>query len=126
MKVAVVITLMMFFSIFLNPVMASGYGHGYGYYHHGHGHDHDYGRHHYGKHQGDYAGYALGGLILGGILGSALSQSQPGTIRYIDRYPYSYDSQTSFLRESNGDCYLINYNYNGKRVLTRVPDENCF
>ena len=100
--------------------------------HHGHyggGRHHPHGGGYYPRYRGYYPGYAIGGLVLGGLIGSALTSRQYNTTRYIERYPVYQDTYpgrgNSFLREANGSCFLINYNANGGRVLTPVPEENC-
>ena len=102
-----------------------GHGHHYNNYHRGHGY-YSYGPRRYdGHYYGDYAAYALGGLIIGGILGATLTNSYNRGPVYV--YPNSASSavQPSYVLQPNGICYVVSYVNNGNLVLSPVSPGNC-
>jgi hypothetical protein len=132
-----------------------GYGPGYGRpgygYGQGYGHGHGYG-HGYGRGYGYGHGYAAGAFVVGGLLGYAISSAnqpryvvasqpvyaQPRATAYQSRvYPSSsrgHDLGTSYtpgsypryyLRDADGNCYLVNTFENGDETWSAVPAVNC-
>lgn len=92
-----------------------------------------YGHRGYGHHGGGHHGHGssiAGAIIVGGLLGYALTEHryrEPRTVYrtvYVDRPAY-HEPTRFFRRESDGNCYLINYRENGDQVLTIVPALNC-
>ncbi len=108
---------------------------GGGYGHRSYGHHGYYGRHH-GHGGGNYRrgghgralGYAVGGLIAGGVLASVLNTPyyQPTPVpAYRPTYPAPNLAGPVFIREANGLCYLQSYNRQGQTVLSPAPISNC-
>lgn len=99
-------------------------GHGGG--HHGGGH---YGGHYGGGHYYGYGGSVAGAFLVGGLLGYAITDYRyraPRTVyRTVVVEPTTNRPNRSFRRESDGNCYLINYRENGDQVATPVPLLNC-
>ncbi len=119
-----------------SSVLAGGYHHiDVGSAWRGH---HRHFRPHYRGH-GHPAAAAIGGLVVGGIIGSAIANSHHREVRYVDRTIYrnnnAYNPYTNgyrpqggsgyFRRESNGECFLVNQNTYGNEVYTSVPVRNC-
>lgn len=129
MKFVFIISLIAMLMATADPLLARGRHHG-GLHFGKHHHDKHYGSgyRHYGRRHryGNFAGYALGSMILGGIIGSSLSHARHNSANYAERYPVDYNNRTTFLRAADGNCYLISFNYQGKRVLTQVPETNCY
>ena len=106
MKLGAAALIIVFTVMNINYAIASGrHGHGHHYNKHYGNHGHQYKNrghgHHYNKHRGhghysyaprryyshydshgDYVAYALGGLIVGGILGTTLTNSYNNETRY--------------------------------------------
>ena len=118
-----------------------GHGH-YKNYYRGRGHGHysygprrNYGsRGYYGYYDrgGDYWAYALGGLVVGGVLGATLANSynEPRYSTYSERVyvypnPASNAVQPSYVLQPNGICYVVNAGNNGNLVLSPVSPGNC-
>ena len=117
-------------------------GHGNYYnYHRGHGR-HSYGpRRYYGSRRaygyydshGDYWAYALGGLVVGGVLGAAVANSynnQPqyynyGGPVYVNPNPASNAVHPTYVLQPDGICYVVNAVNNGNLVLSPVSPGNC-
>ena len=116
-----------------------GHGH-YKNYYRGHGR-YSYGPHryygprryygHYDRH-GDYWAYALGGLVVGGVLGATLANSynEPRYYNYrepvyVNPNPASNAVQPSYVLQPNGICYVVNTVNNGNLVLSPVSPGNC-
>ncbi len=87
-------------------------GHGYKHYGHGKHYKHHYGGH-YGKHGSKHYYYdnndyddALIGLVVGGILGYALSNAQHGSDYSRERYPQTSSAYpaTEVYRYSDSSC----------------------
>ena len=99
----------------------------YGGGHYGGGH---YGGGHYGGGHHGHGSSIAGAIIVGGLLGYALTEHryrEPRTVYrtvYVDR-AINHEPTRFFRRESDGNCYLINYRENGDQVLTIVPALNC-
>lgn len=131
----------------VNPALARsrhghGYGHGHGHhsYNHYRGHGHHYGHRsyghrsygHYGFH-GNHVAYALGGLVVGGILGATLSNSHYNAPRdrgyrertYSNPYAVTNNIQPSYIRQPNGGCYVVSHVNNGNIVLSPASPGNC-
>ena len=105
-------------------VLSSASYAGYRGGHHGGGH---YGGGHHGG--GHHVGSIAGAFIVGGLLGHAFTgyrYREPRTV-YRTVYVDSTINQPNrfFRRESDGNCYLINYRENGDQVATIVPALNC-
>ncbi|MCK5122344.1 MAG: hypothetical protein KAQ91_10185 [Methylococcales bacterium] len=110
-------------------------GHGQSYNKHNRGYGHyPYGpSKYYGDYYGDYALYALGGLIIGGIIGSTLSNTYNDRSRYstyseqvyVNPYPVNSATKPTYTMQPNGICYVVNYVNNGNLVLSPVPSGNC-
>ena len=108
-------------------VLASTSYAGYRGGHHGGGHHgggHYGGGHHYG-----YGGSVAGAFLVGGLLGYAITDYRyraPRTVyRTVVVEPTTNRPNRSFRKESDGNCYLINYRENGDQVATPVPSLNC-
>jgi len=110
--------------------------HGYYYKNHHRGHrSYSYGpRRYYGHYDrhGDYAAYALGGLVIGGILGSTLSNSYHSSRHssysapvYINPYPVNKSVRPGYMLQANGVCYAVSYVNEGKQILSPVSPSNC-
>ena len=108
-------------------VLSSASYAGYRGGHHGGGH---YGGGHYGGgHYYGYGGSVAGAFLVGGLLGYAITDYRyraPRTVyRTVVVEPTTNRPNRSFRRESDGNCYLINYRENGDQVATPVPALNC-
>ncbi len=141
-KVCALSSIFLFMSI--NSAIASGWhGHHYNSHHHGH-HDSHYYRyeshhydhyndHDYGHHNDHNAAYAIGGLIVGGILGATLNNSYNNGPRNNDyrrsnyTAPYTVNNviRPSYMLQPNGECYLISHVSNGNMVLSPASPRNC-
>ena len=117
---------------------------GHGHYknnYRGHGH-YSYGprryygsRRHYGYYDrdGGYWAYALGGLVVGGVLGATLANSYNNESRYsnysvpvyVYPNPASNAVQPSYVLQPDGICYVVNSVSNGNLVLSPVSPGNC-
>ena len=101
--------------------------------HHGGGHyggGHHGGGHYYGGgHFYGYGGSLAGAFLVGGLIGYAITDYRyraPTTVyRTVVVEPTTNRPNRSFRRESDGNCYLINYRENGDQVATPVPALNC-
>ncbi|MCH7506511.1 MAG: hypothetical protein IID60_04340 [Proteobacteria bacterium] len=86
-----------------------------------------YGGGHHGG--GNHVGSIAGAFIVGGLLGYAFTDYRyraPRTVyRTVYVEPTTNQPNRSFRRESDGNCYLINYRENGDQVATIVPALNC-
>ena len=113
------------------------YNRGQGHYknhYRGHGH-YSYGpRRYYGYYDrgGDYWAYALGGLVVGGVLGATIANSynEPRYSTYSERVyvnpnPASNAVQPSYVLQPNGICYVVSQVNNGNLVLSPVSPGNC-
>lgn len=86
---------------------------------------------HYNSHR-DSAAYALGGLVIGGILGSILSNSYHSSGHssysapvYINPYPVNKSVRPGYMLQENGVCYAVSYVNEGKQILSPVSPGNC-
>jgi len=108
-------------------VLASTSYAGYRGGHHGGGHHG--GGHYGGGHYYGYGGSVAGAFLVGGLLGYAITDYRyraPRTVyRTVVVEPTTNRPNRSFRKESDGNCYLINYRENGDQVATPVPSLNC-
>ena len=126
MKKSAIMVLIILFTIIVSNSAIAGKGHGNnrgynGHYYGGHGN-----RGHGGG-RGYYPGALLGGLIVGGIIGSSLNAPyyrRPVPV-YVETYPVNITTGSNFLLKSNGDCFLITNSPNGNQILSSVPQSNC-
>lgn len=122
MMKATVVTLLLVASLVIpsTSFARSGYGH------HGGGH-YEY-NHHWSGHHGHHDSIA-GALVVGGILGHVIAERMYREPRIIYRTVYVEPGDTqptrNYRKESNGQCYLINYKDNGDQIATVVPGINC-
>ena len=146
MKLGAVVLIIVFAVMSINHAVADrrynrhynnhyrGHGHHYNK-HRGHGY-YSYGpRRYYGHYDshGDYVAYALGGLIVGGILGATLTSSYNNETRYsnyrepvyVNPNPASNAVQPSYVLQPNGICYVVSQVSNGNLVLSPVSPGNC-
>ncbi|MCZ6709750.1 MAG: hypothetical protein O7B25_05250 [Gammaproteobacteria bacterium] len=85
---------------------------------------------HHGGHHGGHGGYIAGGLLVGGLLGYAISDNryryrEPRPIYRTAYVETRIEPRRSYRKENDGYCYLINYRENGDQVSTVVPAMNC-
>ena len=116
-------------------------GHGH-YKYRGHGGRYAYGpRRYYGSRRGygyydrngDYWAYALGGLVVGGVLGATIANSynnQPryynyGGPVYVTPNPASNAVHPTYVLQPDGICYVVSQVNNGNLVLSPVSPGNC-
>ena len=145
MKAGTVILSIIFTIMNITPVLASGrhgnhynkHNHRNRHYYGDHGHRnynrYSYGRHRYYDDHNDYAAYALGGLVVGGILGAAINNSYnagAGNSNYnqpVYSHPRSVNNgvQPSYVIQPDGICYLVSHVNNGSLVLSPVASTNC-
>lgn len=130
----------------INYAVAGGrhghhYGsHGYQYKNHYRGHRHHYNNHYRGRsyysygprryyryydNHEYYAAYALGGLIVGGVLGSTLSNSYYNGTQTNVNPTSSNVVQPSYVLQPNGICYAVSSIDNGNLVLSPVSPGYC-
>ena len=99
-------------------------GHGYhgGYRYYG-------GHHHNNNNNDDDWAWALGGLVLGGIVGHGISQAhaQPAVIQSTPVYSQPYPPATGrrLLRDLQGRCYDIGTDAAGNELRTELPPSEC-
>lgn len=147
MKFGTIILSFIFVVMSINSAVAGGNHrrhHNYKHHNHGHGHKHykyryprynsyrSHGHHgHYSDH-GDNFAYALGGLVLGGIIGATISNSNNSRSQYSNYteqvYTPSYPAnrrRSSNYMASEGNCYAISHVNNGNLVLSPVSSGNC-
>ena len=102
-------------------------GHGYhgGYRYHGHGH------HKNNNNKSDEWAWALGGLLLGGIVAHGISQAstQPAVVEsapvYTPPYPSSSTGGRRLLRDLEGRCYDVGTDSYGNEIRTELPPSAC-
>lgn len=144
MKFGAAALIIVFTLISINSAVADG-RRGYGHHYRGHGYYKNHYRghrrysngprryyRHYDKH-GDYAAYALGGLVIGGILGATLTNSYNNGARYttyretvyVNPYPVNNVVQPAYMMQPNGICYAVSQVNNGDLVLSPVAPGNC-
>jgi len=84
-------------------------------------------RRYYNHYHGDYAAFALGGLIVGGILGTAINNSYNESRHpaYTNPVPTNSAIKQSFILQPDGSCYVISHVNNGRLVLSPVASANC-
>jgi len=86
-------------------------------------------RSHHGGHHGHHGGAIAGAFIVSGLLGHAFHERRYREYRPVYRTVYvetrSQPIRRSYRKESDGNCYLINYRDNGDQVSTLVPAINC-
>ncbi len=117
MKKSVLMVVVVVFTLVVSSLAMAG-----GRYYRGHNGPY-YGGGHGGR--GDhYTEALLGGLIVGGIIGSTLNPPY-GRPVYVNSYPVPVAAGSNFLLKSNGDCFLITNNSNGNQILSSVPASNC-
>ena len=114
-KSALMIMAIVFILIISNTAMAGGR------YHYDRGH---YNHHHNGR-GNHYPEAVLGGLIVGGIIGSSFDRPYYRRPVYVNTNPVAVATGSNFLLKSNGNCFLITNNSNGNQILSSVPDSNC-
>ena len=120
MKKSVLMIMVVAFTLMVSNLAMAGGRHYRGYYGGGHN-GHYYG----GRGYGGLAGAALGGLIVGGIIGSSLNNPYYQRRVYVNSYPGSVVTGSTFLLNSNGDCFLITNSSRGSQILSSVPAGNC-
>ncbi|NKC00761.1 MAG: hypothetical protein GKR90_20010 [Pseudomonadales bacterium] len=139
-KLAIVGSVVMLSSAFSAPAEAGphyrGY-HGGDYYNrhsYRHGYRHGYRRHHR-RHRSDRGAYLVGGLVLGGIIASAIHRNQDHHV-YRDtreiretrvvRTPRSDDRVSRHLyRDRNGNCFERTSSPNGDELLAELDPASC-
>ena len=111
-----------------------GYRHHYNHRRYGHNYYSRRGHYnHYGYGHGHYANYALGGLIVGGILGATISHSINNEPRYSDsrepvyvtQNPVNNANKPTYIIQPDGSCYVISHISNGSLVLAPASSGNC-
>lgn len=117
MKKPVLIVMIVVFTLIISNIAMAG-----GRYYRGHGGPY-YGGH--GGHGSHYPEVLLGGLIVGGIIGSQINNPYSRRPVYVNAYPVPVATGTSFLLKPNGDCFLISNSSSGNQILSSVPASNC-
>lgn len=120
MKKPVLIIMIVVFTLIISTTAMAG-----GRYYRGHGGPYYGGGH--GGHGNHYPEVLLGGLIVGGIIGSQINNPYSRRPVYVNAYPVPAPvaSGTSFLLKPNGDCFLISNSSSGNQILSSVPASNC-
>lgn len=125
-------------------------------YKYDYGHRHRYKKNHYRRHDSHYdhysyghrrkhynynnhghnVAYALGGLIVGGVIGATIANTfnshnysstyrQPVPVNsYLGNTTAAFSS-SSYILQPDGSCYVIDHVSNGKLVLSPVLTNNC-
>ena len=99
-----------------------GGGHGYN------GYRYYRGGHHHNNNDDEWA-WALGGLVLGGIVGHSIGQARPqsAVIQPSPVYSEPYPPVTGrrLLRDLEGRCYDISTDTAGNELRTELPPSAC-
>lgn len=87
----------------------------------------------YSRHKKNDVAYLIGGLIVGSIIGAVVSSQNNNRTSHLSynrpNYVTSHQQKTSirpsYLKQADGNCYVINNVINGNMVLSAVSINNC-
>lgn len=85
------------------------------------------------RHRKNDVAYLIGGLIVGGIIGAVVSSQNNNRVshssynrpNYINPHQQNTSIKPSYLKQADGNCYVINNVVNGNMVLSAVSLNNC-
>jgi hypothetical protein len=135
MKFSTFLLTIVFTMMSISPATA-GHRHHYDshdYYNHNHGYHNEY-NHGRRRNHNNNAAYAIGGLIVGGIIATVLtnnlnsgnrrsSYNQPAYTN--NARPANYSSSKNYMLQPDGSCYIVSHVVNGSLVLNPTAYRNC-
>jgi len=149
MKLGTSVLTIIFLVMNINSAFADRRHNHYQYNNHYRNHGHSYNAHrhnrfrhynhwprrhysHYHTH-GHYAAYALGGLVIGGILGTIINNNYSNESQHSNYNVKLHTTpsqvnipiKSSFILQPDGSCYVIDHVSNGSLILSPVSSGNC-